>query len=203
MSAADSAITIALAFLLGAFPAAYLLGRLKGVDILRLGSQNPGALNVYRQLGTEAGLLVLLVDTGKGALAIFIGQRLGAPDAALYVAALMATLGHNFSPFLNLRGGKGAATVLGISAIMLWHITAITVAVGIILFALTRHVVWSITGVFLLLNALTIGTAQPVGLIVLCLALSLVVGGTHIFRQYPQLLPAVRQRQWRKFMTIE
>lgn len=199
----DSAVTIALAYLMGAFPTAYLLGRLKGIDIFRLGSQNPGALNVYRQLGTEAGLLVLLVDTGKGALAIFIGQRLGASDAALYAAALTATLGHNFSPFLSFRGGKGAATVLGISAIMLWHVTAISMAVGVILFALTRHVVWSITGVFLLLNALTIGTAQPLGLIVLCLVLPLAVGGTHLFRQYPQLLPAVRRRQWHRFMSIE
>ena len=200
----ESAITIVLAFLLGAFPTAYVVGRrLKATDIRGLGSQNPGALNAYRQLGKGAGLLVLVVDTGKGALAIFVGQRLGAPDVTLYLAALVATLGHNFSPFLRFRGGKGAATVLGISAIMLWQITAITVAVGAVLLAVTRHAVWSMAGVLLLLNALTIGTGQTLGQIVICLVLSFVVGGTHFLRRYPDLLPAVRQKQWRRFMSIE
>lgn len=200
----QAAITVALAYLMGAFPTAYLLGRfLTGLDIRSIGSRNPGALNAYRQLGKGVGLLVLIADAGKGALAIFVGQRLGAPDVALYAAALAVTLGHNFSPFLRFRGGKGAAVVLGISAIMLWQITAITAVVGAVLFAFTRHVVWSMTGVFLLLNALTIGTAQPVGLISLCIALSFIVGGTHILRQYPQLLLALRQRQWRRFMSIE
>ena len=144
------AITIALAYLMGAFPTAFLLGRrLKGVDIRHHGSRNPGALNAYRQLGRKAGLLVLVVDTGKGALAIFLGQRLGAPDTALYLAAVAATVGHNFSPVLRFRGGKGAATVLGISALMLWQITAVTVAFGVVLFALTRRAVWALTGVFL------------------------------------------------------
>ena len=151
-----------LAFLVGAFPTAYLTGRLLGGDDIReVGSRNPGALNVYRRFGKWAGLLVLGVDTGKGAMVVFIGQRLGVPDIPLYTAALGATLGHNFSPFLRFKGGKGAATVLGISAIMLWHITAISAGFGLLMVAATRHVVWSITGVFVLLNALTIGTSQP------------------------------------------
>lgn len=200
----DTAITVALAFAMGSFPTAYVLGRvLTGADIRRSGSRNPGALNAYRRLGKAAGLMVLLVDAGKGALAVFIGQRLGVPAVTLYVAALAATLGHNFTPFLRFRGGKGAATVLGISAIMLWQITAVTVGVGAVLFAATRHAVWSMTGVFLLLNALTIGTAQPLGLILLCLGLSFIVAGTHFVRQHPELAVALRQRQWRRFMSVE
>ena len=200
----ESVVAIVLAYLMGAFPTAYLLGRrLRSVDIRRLGSQNPGAVNAYRHLGRAVGILVLVVDTGKGALAIFVGHRLGVPDVALYVAALAATLGHNFSPFVGFRGGKGAATVLGISAIMLWQITAVTVGAGIILFAITRHPVWSMAGVFILLNGLTIGTSQPLGQILICLALSFVVAGTHLTRRYPQLAPALRQRQWRRFMSID
>ena len=200
----ESIITVALAFLLGSFPTAYVLGRrLKAVDMRTVGSRNPGALNAYRQLGKTAALLILVIDTGKGALAVFAGQRLGVPDTTLYFAAGVATLGHNFSPFLRFRGGKGAATVLGISAIMLWQITAVTIGFGALLFVATRHAVLSLTGVFLLLNALTIGTSQPLGAILLCLALSLVVAGTHVFRRYPQLLPAVRNRQWRSFMDVE
>jgi acyl-phosphate glycerol 3-phosphate acyltransferase len=195
---------IALAYLMGALPTAYLVGlRLSGIDIRRHGSRNPGALNAYRQFGKVAGLLVLAVDTVKGALAIFIGQRLGAPDYALYLSAVAATLGHNFSPFLHFRGGKGAAVVLGISALMLLEITAISAAFGAVLMAATRHTVWSLTGVFLLLNALTIGTGQPPGQIALCLGLSIIVAGTHVVRRYPELAPAVREGNLRKLMRIE
>ena len=200
----ESTIVIAVAYLMGAFPTGYLVGRHLGrLDIHGVGSRNPGALNTYRQFGKAAGLAVLAMDTGKGASAIFLGQRLGVPGIALYLAALAATLDHNFSPFVQFRGGKGAATVLGISAIMLWQVTAITVAVGAVLFALTRHPVWSLTAVFVLLNVLTIATAQPVGLIVICIVLSLLVAGTHLLRQYSQLKPLVGQRQWRKFMGVE
>jgi hypothetical protein len=93
--------------------------------------------------------------------------------------------------------------VLGISAIMLWEITAITVVVGAVLFAVTRHALWSMSGVLLVLNVLTIATQQPIGQIGLCLVLSLVVAGTHLMRQRPQILPALRRRQWRRIMTIE
>ena len=197
-------ITVVVAYLLGALPTAYVLGRyVKRVDIRGLGTQNVGALNAYRQLGRRAGVIVLAVDSGKGAAAVLLGQALGAPDVALYFAALLATLGHNFSPFVGFRGGKGAATVLGISAVMLWQITAVTLGAGAVLFAVTRHPVWSMTGVFVLLNALTIGTSQPLGQILICLALSFIVAGTHFLRQYPQIVPAARQRDWRRFMTIE
>ena len=130
----ETIATLILAALLGSLPTAYLLGRyVKGIDIRSVGSKNPGAVNAARSLGKGLGLLVLIVDAGKGALAVFIGQRLGAAEIALYLSAVLATLGHNFSPFLGFRGGKGGATVLGISALMLWQITAITVVAGAVL----------------------------------------------------------------------
>ena len=151
----ETAVTLVLAYLLGALPTAYLLGRwIRNVDIRRLGNENVGALNAYRQLGRGVGVVVLAVDTGKGAVAIAVGLLLGAPDMALYAGALLATLGHNFSPFVRFKGGKGAATVLGISAVMLWQITAVTLAAGSAFFVVTRHAVWSMTAIFVLLNAL-------------------------------------------------
>lgn len=59
------------------------------------------------------------------------------------------------------------------------------------------------TGVPVPLNGLTVVTFQPLGQTLRCLPLSFVVAGTHSWRQYPQIALAVRQRQWRKFMTIE
>jgi glycerol-3-phosphate acyltransferase PlsY len=199
-----SVVAIVFAFALGAIPTAYLLGRLTaGIDVRRAGSGNPGALNAYRQLGKGAGLLVLLLDAGKGALAIVVGQRLGVSDIMLFVSAFAATFGHNFSPALRFRGGKGGAVVLGISAVMLWQITAITAGVGAVVFLATRHAVWSVAIVLLTLNGLTIGTGQGLGQIVLCLSLSALIVGTHVLRRYPDLVPALRARRWRRVMTIE
>lgn len=121
----------ALAYLLGSIPTAYIVGRrLRGIDIRSVGSGNPGAANATMQLGKRAGAFVLAVDAGKGIIAILIGQRLGVSDTTLYISAFLAVVGHNFSPFVGLRGGKGAATALGISVLMLWEITAISGAVG-------------------------------------------------------------------------
>ena len=199
-----AALTLLAAMLLGSIPTAYLLARLsKDSDIRRSGSGNVGALNAYRQLGARAGVLVLTLDAGKGALAVYLGMVLNVPNVVVYGAAILATLGHNFSPFLNFRGGKGAATVLGISVVMLWGITLASMGLGAILFGATRHALWSIVAVFALLNVLTIATAQSAGLISLCLVLSMVVGGTHLWRRYPHISSALRQRQWRRLMTIE
>ena len=200
----ESLVVLPLSYLLGSIPTAYLLGRLvRDADIRRLGTENVGALNAYRELGRGIGAVVLVVDTAKGACAIVIGRLLGAPDVTLYAASLLATLGHNFSPFAGFRGGKGGATVLGISAVMLWHLTAASAGAGLIVLVLTRHAVWSLTAVFVALNALTIGTGQPIGQIIICLVLSFVVAGTHLLRQHPEIVPAVMRRDWRRLMSIE
>ncbi len=193
-----------LAFLLGSLPTAYLMGRWRrGIDIRGVGSGNPGATNIGREIGIVPGILVLAIDAVKGAVAILVGQWLGVSATALYFAALAAVVGHDFTPFTGFRGGKGAATVLGISMLMLWQITAISGAVGLLVLAATRHVVWAMTGVFIALNALTIATGQPVGQIILCIVLSLLVAGTHFGRQRAQLMPALASRDWRRFMSID
>ena len=195
---------ILLGFLLGSFPTAYLMGKWRrGIDIRGVGSGNPGATNIGREVGVASGILVLAVDAAKGVIAIIVGQRLGVPPTALYFTALAAVAAHNFSPFLGFRGGKGAATVLGISMLMLWQITAISGAIGLLALGATRHVVWAMTAVFIALNALTIATGQPLGQIILCIVLSLLVAGTHFGRQRAHLLPALANRDWRRFMSID
>ena len=204
MLGVDSLGVVLLGFLLGSFPTAYVIGRWRrGIDIRGLGSGNPGATNIGREVGIAAGVLVLAVDSAKGAIAIVVGQRLGVPDTTLYFTALTAVLGHNFSPFMKFRGGKGAATVLGISMLMLWQITAISGAIGVFVLAISRHAVLAMAAVFIALNALTIVTGQPVGQIVLCMVLSLLVAGTHFGRQRTQILPALASRNWRRFLSVE
>ena len=200
----DSAGVVILGFLLGSFPTAYLVGRWsRGFDIRGVGSRNPGATNIGREVGIAAGVLVLAVDAIKGAIAILVGQQLGVPTTVLYFTSLAAVVGHNFSPFLGFKGGKGAATVLGISMFMLWQITAVSGAIGLLVLAASRHAVWAMAAVFLALNALTIATGQTIGQIVLCIVLSLLVAGTHFGRQRAHLLPALASGDWRRFMSID
>ena len=201
---AQSVLALLIAFALGSIPTAFIAGKLvSGRDIRDAGSGNPGTLNAVRQYGKVVGLVVLLIDAGKGILAVVIAQTMSVADVWVYATALIVTLGHNFTPALKFKGGKGAATVLGISAFMLWQITAISGAAGLIVLLVTRHGVLAVTCVFIVLNALTIATGQATGQIVLCIVLSLLVAGTHLWRQSDEVSEAVRSRNWRRFLSIE
>lgn len=112
------------AYLLGAVPFGILVARAfdRNVDIRRTGSGNIGATNVLRSVGRAAGALTLLLDAGKGAVALAVAERIlscgGAlpPEKAAWLAPVGAAafLGHIFPVYLGFRGGKGVATALGI-----------------------------------------------------------------------------------------
>lgn len=106
-------LALVVAYLIGSIPTAYVVGRyLYGFDIRRRGSGNVGATNTLRTMGTIPGLVVLGVDALKGVLAVLLGQALGGPVLVI-LAALMAIVGHNWSIFLELQGGRGVATTAG------------------------------------------------------------------------------------------
>ena len=200
----ESTAVILLGFLFGSLPTAFLVGKWRrGIDIRSVGNRNPGAGNVSREVGKAFGVLVFVVDAVKGMVAIIVGQRIGAPDAAVYAAAFAAVLGHNFSPFLKFRGGKGAATAIGVSALLMWQITAIAAVVGLVMLALTRHIFWSAGFTLFAFNALAIITGQPLGLIALSLAMTLLIGGTNIIQHRAHLLAALADRDWRRFLNAD
>ena len=195
---------VLLGYLLGGFPTAFLVSKWRiGKDIRSVGNRNPGAGNVSREVGRIFGVLVFIVDAAKGMAAIFVGQRLGAPDVAVYIAAFVAVLGHNFSPFLKFQGGKGAATAIGVSALLMWQVTAVAAAVGVIMLALTRHIFWSAGFTLFAFNALAVITGQPLGLIVLSIGMTLLIGGTNIAQHRSYLLGALADRDWRRFLNAD
>jgi len=98
------------AWLLGTFPSAQLVARAHGADVMREGSGNPGASNVARLVGFKAGLLVMVIDFAKGALAAGAGLAVGGREGA-FILGLAAILGHTFP--LYRKGGKGVATAGG------------------------------------------------------------------------------------------
>jgi glycerol-3-phosphate acyltransferase PlsY len=121
ISISDIVIAIIIGYLLGSFPSAYLAGRLrKGIDIREVGSKNMGAMNVFYQVGPMDAVLVTLADLSKGVGAILLvrwlsGSPLVSPfDFLTGLTAVAAVMGHIFPIFLKFRGGKGAATAIGI-----------------------------------------------------------------------------------------
>jgi glycerol-3-phosphate acyltransferase PlsY len=108
-------LALVLGYLLGSIPFAYLAARLvKKVDIRKVGGGNVGTLNTMREIGPLPGLLVLLADVGKGALAVLIAQWLGLHLYWAFAAGFMAVVGHNWPVWLKFRGGQGLATTMGV-----------------------------------------------------------------------------------------
>lgn len=105
-----------ISYFLGAIPTAYIVGKIyKGIDIRRHGSGNVGATNVFRVMGKGAGIFVLCVDILKGVLAVsVVADFLGLREVLHRVLlALVVVSGHNWTVFLDFKGGKGIATSLG------------------------------------------------------------------------------------------
>lgn len=101
-------------YLLGSIPFGLVLARVMGLGNLRaIGSGNIGATNVLRTGNKKAAALTLLLDGGKGALAVLLARAIGGEDTA-QIAGLMAMIGHCYPVWLKFAGGKGVATFLGI-----------------------------------------------------------------------------------------
>ena len=148
------------AYLLGSIPTGYLLARAKGIDIRTVGSGNIGATNVMRILGKPAGIFVSLMDALKGWVAVegvthlvffLFGKPLSDPVIFRIVAAFAAVFGHNYTCWLNFKGGKGVATSAGVLAALVPAAMMMSLGVWVILIALTRYVsIGSIAGSFTL-----------------------------------------------------
>jgi glycerol-3-phosphate acyltransferase PlsY len=109
------ALSVAVGYLLGTIPTAYIITRLwKGYDIRRLGGGNVGFMNVFREVGTAPALVVVIFDLGKGVAAVAVARwGLNAPDAYVLLAGMASVIGHNWMPWLRFNGGKGMAAGIG------------------------------------------------------------------------------------------
>lgn len=104
---------ILLAYFLGAISFGALISKLNGVDILKVGSGNPGFTNVLRTQGGKIAALVLAGDMLKGIVAVAIGNQI-AGEKGMLLAAVFVIVGHSLSPMLHFKGGKGIATGAGV-----------------------------------------------------------------------------------------
>lgn len=172
-----------LAFLLGSIPFGLLIARARGIDIRAHGSGNIGATNVLRVMGKKYGIPCLLLDMLKGFIPVVIAVnliqitgrplqvplgfldawalKLAAGDAlkaqiAQILTALCAVLGHNYSPWVGFKGGKGIATSAGVLLGLMPFAVIILLAVWLLLFITTRYVSVASMGAAAVLPLLTL-----------------------------------------------
>jgi glycerol-3-phosphate acyltransferase PlsY len=182
-------ITAVLAYFLGSIPTGYLVAKAKGVDIRAVGSGNIGATNVFRILGKGPGFFVLLVDALKGFLACglvanLVWQVFGKPgtdvgnahDYQGIVAGISAILGHNYTCWLNFKGGKGIATSAGVLIALVPKAFLATFAVWLLVFLASQFVsLASIVAAFILPFATWQLEKRPVLIVITALMAALAI----------------------------
>ena len=141
-------ILLGLSYVIGSIPFGYIVTRwVKGLDLRQHGSGNIGATNVVRVAGKQWGIVVFLLDVGKGVLApLLMAFWASSGSLAVILAAVAVVCGHNWTLFLRFKGGKGVATSLGafiaISFVFphLWISLVFSLVVWLIIFYGFRYV---------------------------------------------------------------
>lgn len=131
------ALIIVGAYVAGMFPSAILVARASGVDITSVGSGNPGAANIARNLGWKRGALVFALDGAKGAIGVGIGLVVDDRPLA-YLAGAAAILGHCYPISRGFKGGKGVATGGGAFAVLTPLVFLVLVPAWVIISKLTK-----------------------------------------------------------------
>ncbi len=164
------AAALLLGFVLGSIPFGLLLTRAAGLgDIRKTGSGSIGATNVLRTGRKDVAAATLLLDAGKGAVAVLIMAAWAGPDAAL-VAGVAAVLGHCFSPWIGFKGGKGIATGAGVLLAWSWPAGLLCLAVWLATAFLSKRssvaALFALAAAPLLLWAFADGRTALAGLLV-------------------------------------
>jgi acyl phosphate:glycerol-3-phosphate acyltransferase len=127
-------------YLIGSISFAVIISRLYGVDILSVGSRNPGATNVKRSVGKTAGRIVFTLDFLKGFLGALWPLILFYGNFMAVIGAVGIIVGHNYSIFLRFRGGKGVSATMGSLLALMPGILLIGAIIWWLAWKLTRYV---------------------------------------------------------------
>ena len=171
-----------LCYAIGSLPTAYLFTRyILGQDIRQIGDFNSGAANVFRNVGAKTGVAVGAIDIIKGALVIVLAMVLVDDTGMEMTAGAAALAGHNFPVHLRFRGGRGAATAVGI---LIASVPIIGLPVGafcLVLLYFTHKAIYPL-GVFLVaIPVLTWPVGYSVAMAIYVVAIPIAVGLSHFF----------------------
>ena len=133
-------VVLTLGYLLGSIPFGAIISLLYKVDITKAGSGNIGATNVLRTLGVLPAIIVFSLDLLKGFLAVYLAIIVLRDPVLILLAGVAAILGHMFSIFLKFKGGRGAATGLGVLLGITPWVFLFAVILAAIIIGFTRYV---------------------------------------------------------------
>lgn len=180
------------AYFLGTTPTAYLSVKLlKGQDIRRIGDGHVGASNVSHVLGVKGGIAIAIVDICKGAVVVLLaGSFFDSPVAEL-IAGIFVIVGHNWPVYLQCRGGRGAATAVGVLMVVV-PLVAIPLAIPtLVVLYLTRSTIKALAIYYSPLPFLALWPAgYPLYLVAYSLAIPIFVGISHYLSVKRGPLPA-------------
>ena len=171
-----------LCYAIGSLPTAYLFTRyILGQDIWQIGDFNSGAANVFRNVGAKTGVAVGAIDIIKGALVIVLAMVLVDDTRMEMMAGAAALAGHNLPVHLRFRGGRGAATAVGI---LIASVPIIGLPVGalcLVLLYLTHKAIYPLVVFLVVIPVLTWSIGYPVALAIYVVAIPIAVGLSHLF----------------------
>jgi glycerol-3-phosphate acyltransferase PlsY len=133
-------LPIVLGYLAGSVPFAYMLARLRGVDVRVAGSGNVGAANVLRTTGAWRGVIVMALDMAKGISAVTVASGLAGSAAIIALSGAAAVVGHIYPVWLGFHGGKGVAVAAGVFTILTPAATAAAAAIFLAIAWVTRYI---------------------------------------------------------------
>jgi len=174
-----------LSYLLGSTPTAYLIfKKKKGGDIRKYGYKNMGTLNIYHLLGPFHAVITFLIDSAKGAVPVWIAQSLQINSSGLILCSIMAIAGHNWSVFLNFRGGKGVATSLGIMMVLMKKQFLLWFILVAIFFSIIKNFSFSMGLGFSLIPLSSWWMQEPIYIIYISILMPLLM----LLRLFPKVL---------------
>ncbi|EDU36623.1 glycerol-3-phosphate 1-O-acyltransferase PlsY [Clostridium sporogenes] len=192
-------ITSVISFLLGSIPTGYFITKKTcGIDIRTKGSGNIGSTNVKRIVGTKISIITQTIDVLKGIIPVVLGIYLSkiiklpvSIDTYLSIIAIAAILGHDYTPFLKFKGGKGVNTTLGVFIFIAPIPTLTGLAVYFILGLFTSIVS---------IRSIAIGITIPIMCIITKLPIQIIISTTiagilMVFRHKDNLVRIMRKEE--------
>jgi glycerol-3-phosphate acyltransferase PlsY len=169
-------------YAIGSLPTAYLFTRyILGQDIRDIGDNNSGAANVFRNVGAKAGVAVGAIDIIKGSVVIVLAKVLVDDTGMEMMAGAAALAGHNFPVHLKFRGGRGAATAVGV---LIASVPIVGLPIGVfclVLLYFTHKAIYPLAVFLVAIPALTWPAGYSVSLATYAVAMPMAVGLSHFF----------------------
>ncbi len=169
-----------LCYAIGSLPTAYLLTRYNlGRDIREIGDFNSGAANVFRNVGAKAGIAVGAIDIIKGALVIVLAKTLVDDTGMEMMAGAAALAGHIFPAHLKFKGGRGAATAVGVLIASLPMIGLPIGVAGLVVLYFTHKAIYPLAVFLVAIPVLAYPVGYSPDLVVYSVSIPMAVGMSH------------------------